>query len=206
MCLVDVPEYIPNFEKHVTVGFFFFFGKYCFSCKYTLLRCDRAPASRCLPSTTCLRNLSRRWAPGAPLGRGFCRRPRVPGSASRPCPAVAVPSARAPDPGKEASAEPQATRRPANRAAGLSPTKAAHAAPPAVWGSRFLPSLPQFVSPNKSLKTGNLLLRSHCPHVTSGMERLFAHLLASRSFDSLNCSLFSAGRPPLGFVRAPGMF
>lgn len=134
MCLVDVPEYIPNFEKHVTVGFFFFFGKYCFSCKYTLLRCDRAPASRCLPSTTCLRNLSRRWAPGAPLGRGFCRRPRVPGSASRPCPAVAVPSARAPDPGKEASAEPQATRRPANRAAGLSPTKAAHAAPPPCGG------------------------------------------------------------------------
>lgn len=23
MCLVDVPEYIPNFEKHVTVGVFF---------------------------------------------------------------------------------------------------------------------------------------------------------------------------------------
>lgn len=92
------------------------------------------PSVSCLPSTTCLRNLSRRWAPGAPLGRGFCRRPRVPGSASRPCPAVAVPSARAPDPGKEASAEPQATRRPANRAAGLSPTKAAHAAPPPCGG------------------------------------------------------------------------
>lgn len=78
MCLVDVPEYIPNFEKHVTVGFFFFFlvsivsvvSTLCCAVIELLLLAAflQRHASEICPAAGCR---ARRWVGASAGGPGF---------------------------------------------------------------------------------------------------------------------------------------